>query len=260
MKKGNFNEKSISAEQFIAKMEAKKRKKLLRRRLSTLSVTIMVGLTLTTINIRNEKNKLHALEVSTTQTVEVPKVEAVEVAPPVQEIEAKNVETPKVEVPKVEEKKEVAKPTPSDDGIYNSKIDMPKAHQEYLYKLCQERGLDYKEMLAIIKHESQFKSNCITDRDYGYFQVNKVNHADLAKKLKTANAPLDPYVNINWGTYMMSNIYKYWSNNGHSGRDLDQLAWSEYNQGHTGLQKWGLATKYIAKVDNEKRFVDNTFN
>jgi Transglycosylase SLT domain. len=249
MKKGNLNEGFMSAEEIIARMEAKRRKRILSRRITTLGMSLMIGISLTAINVRGEGNKFHALEEPKTQTVEVAKNLSV-TAQPIEQV----VETVK------EVKQEAPKTTPADDGIYNSKIDMPKAHQEYLYKLCQERGLNYRKMLAIIKHESQFDVNCITDRDYGYFQVNKSNHAELAKTLKTSNTPLDPYVNLNWGTYMMSNIYKYWSKNGHEGRDLDQLAWSEYNEGHNGLQKWGLATKYIAKVDSEKSFVDGIFN
>lgn len=256
MRKGNFNEDFISAEEFIVRMEAKRRKRILSRRLTTLTMSLMIGISLTTLHVHGESNPSTTLEAPTTQTVEVAQVSDVSVQP-IEQPELKKVEE-KVEE-KVEAKKEVAKTTPSDDGIYSSKIDMPKAHQEYLYKLCQERGLNYKKMLAIIKHESQFNPNCITDRDYGYFQVNKSNHAELAKALNTANAPLDPYINLNWGTYMISNIYKYWSKNGHAGRDLDQLAWSEYNEGHRGLQKWGLATNYIKKVDSEKQFVDSAF-
>lgn len=147
-----------------------------------------------------------------------------------------------------------------DDGfVYNENIPMPKAHQQYLFSLCSERNLDYKKVLAIIKNESQFKSNCITNRDYGYFQVNECNHSELSKKLGTVNDALDPYININWGTHMLSDIYMKWEKQGYYGSALDNIVLSEYNQGATGLKKWGLATEYLKRVKKELDYVNSVF-
>lgn len=133
--------------------------------------------------------------------------------------------------------------------VYDSEIPMPEDHQKYLYNLCKERGLDYKKALAVIKHESVYDPSEVSEtNDYGYFQVNVVNHKDLSKALNTPNKPLDPYVNINWGTYMLSDLYDYWKKKGVSGSDLDDYVWSSYNRGIGGFKEHGKATKYIAKV------------
>jgi len=132
---------------------------------------------------------------------------------------------------------------------YEAEIPMPIAHQEYLYDLCMERGLDYKKALAIIQHESVYNSYIVSDtNDYGYFQINTVNHERLANTLQTANNPLDPYININWGTYMLSDLYEYWSKQGITGDALDVYVWSSYNKGLTGFKKYGPADEYVEKV------------
>lgn len=134
--------------------------------------------------------------------------------------------------------------------IYNHNIPMPKAHQEYLYQLCKERGLDYIKTLAIIKHESKFNPNIINQKtqDYGYFQINIMNHKDLSKKLHTEDNPLNPYVNINWGTHKLAELYQYWKSKGYKGDRLDEAVWSSYNKGIYGFQKHGHAVKYIQKI------------
>ncbi|MFF2532369.1 transglycosylase SLT domain-containing protein [Brevibacillus sp. NPDC058079] len=133
--------------------------------------------------------------------------------------------------------------------VYNPNIPMPKKHQEYLYKLCQERGLNYKIALAVIKHESGFDPNEISETDdYGYFQVNIINHEDLASQLNTPNKPLDPIINLNWGTSKLSYLYSYWKERGVSGDQLDTYVWSSYNRGIKGFKDNGVAVKYVKSV------------
>lgn len=135
-------------------------------------------------------------------------------------------------------------------SVYNSAIPMPKAHQEYLYGLTTKYGLDYKKTLALIQHESMFNANAVNKtKDYGYFQVNLVNHKDLAKNLGTANQPFDPYVNMQWGAYMLSELYSDWAEEGYTGQSLDEVVWSSYNKGKTGFLKYGHATVYINKMN-----------
>lgn len=135
--------------------------------------------------------------------------------------------------------------------VYYSHIPMPKEHQKYLYDQTQKHGLDYKKALALVKHESNFNPNAISPtNDYGYFQINIVNHDHLSKTVGGSN-PLDPYVSIDWGTYMLSDLYEHWSSKGISGRALDEYVWSSYNKGLGGFQKYGKATSYIQGVDKE---------
>lgn len=144
--------------------------------------------------------------------------------------------------------------------IYNDKLPMPREHQEYLYNLCKERNLDYLKTLAVLKHESQFDVNSVNaGGDYGYMQVNKVNHKDLTSKLKTPNKPLDAYVNMNWGTHLLKEAYSYWENEGLSGLALEESALSTYNKGLGGFKRHGKAVSYIGKVNNELTFIETAF-
>lgn len=134
-------------------------------------------------------------------------------------------------------------------SIYNPDIPMPKEHQEYLYELCQERGLDYVKTLAVIQHESAFNPNATNaTNDFGYFQVNQVNHSTLAEKLDTVNDPFNPYINMDWGTYMLSDLYTFWSERGYHGQGLDDAVWSSYNKGRNGFILNGHAVSYINKM------------
>jgi soluble lytic murein transglycosylase-like protein len=161
-------------------------------------------------------------------------------------IEEKNItynQKKKLEVREKELKKRL------DRFVYNPNIPMPKEHQLFLYQKTQERGLDYEKVLAIIATESNFQSNAVSSTDdFGYFQINRMNHEYLAETLNTSNSPLNPYVNIDWGTYMLSTLYDYWKEQGMTGEQLDYYVWSSYNKGIDGLKENGLAIRYISKI------------
>lgn len=156
-----------------------------------------------------------------------------------------------------------------DQFIYLNNIGMAKEHQEFLYNLCKEKKIDYLKVLAIIKHESQFNSQKISKTgDYGYMQINKGNHKHLAKTLNTPNKPLDPHINIKWGTYMLDDLYVSWRKQGISDKTkegevfskLDRYVLSSYNKGVAGFKKYGEATKYIKRVEQEYLYLKNLIN
>lgn len=139
----------------------------------------------------------------------------------------------------------------SSEFRYKKEIPMPLAHQEYLFELTEKYGLDYLKTLAVIQHESVFDPNATNEtNDFGYFQVNQINHAQLSDELDTPNAPLDPYVNMEWGTYMLKQLYERWGSEGYSGEILDHAVWSSYNRGNAGFMKNGFAVEYIEKMKN----------
>lgn len=145
-------------------------------------------------------------------------------------------------------------------SIYNPDIPMPKEHQEYLYDLCQTYGLSYKKTLAVIQHESVFDPNATNPtNDYGYFQINQVNHASLSEKLNTKNSPFNPYVNMQWGTYMLADLYTYWSEKGYHGQGLDDAVWSSYNRGKSGFMKNGHAVAYVNKMKASIETINSKF-
>lgn len=139
-------------------------------------------------------------------------------------------------------------------------IPMPIEHQRYLYNLCQERGLDYIETLAILKHESQFQANLTHKNkngtiDYGYMQVNSVSHDKFASLLGTPKTPLDPYVNLNWGTHELSTLRDGYAHQGQTGRELFESMQSAYNKGVYGYKKHGKAVRYIQRTDKELAWI-----
>lgn len=143
---------------------------------------------------------------------------------------------------------------------YSEKLPLPYEHQEYLYNLCLQYGLEYEKVLAVMEHESKFNPNAIgATSDFGYFQINSINHQWLSEKLGTANAPLDPYVNMQWGTFFLDDLYDYWENQGLTGDALDEAVLSSYNKGKTGYRRTGKATNYIAKVKESYALIQNEY-
>lgn len=132
-------------------------------------------------------------------------------------------------------------------AYYN--VGMSKEHQQYLAVKCSERGLDFKDMMAVIEVESSYNPNNITDKYYGYFQVGIINHKTLASTLNTPNSPLDPYVNIDWGTYMFADLYSQFKAKGYIGNELREVVLSSFNKGIGGFNKTGKAVGYINKVN-----------
>lgn len=181
-----------------------------------------------------EKELEKKVEVTKPEPVPVP----IETSEPV--VEVKKIET--VVEPKVVEK---IVETP----VYLKDLPLPVEHQKFLYERCMELGLDYEKALAVMEHESKFDSNAVgATKDYGYFQINVINHKWMADMNDTANRPLDPKTNILWGTYMLSDLYNYWEAKGKQGEALDEAVWSSYNKGTQGYKNTGVASEYVSKV------------
>lgn len=139
--------------------------------------------------------------------------------------------------------------TPETSSPYSPSIPLPREHQEFLYTRSVELGIDYEKALAVMEHESKFDPNAIgATSDYGYFQINQINHKWMTDVNNTTNSPLDPKTNIIWGTYMLNWLNEHWKSKGLSGDALDVAVWSSYNKGIGGYQQTGEATEYISKV------------
>lgn len=148
-----------------------------------------------------------------------------------------------------------------DTFIFVETIPMPYEHQKFIFSRSLELGLDYKMLLAVIATESEFNYNTVSaTNDYGYFQVNKINHTNLADTLNTANQPLDPVVNITWGTYMLADLFNYWSEKGLVDTELNHSVWSSYNKGLTGFKKYGFAENYISKIETNMQAIEITLD
>ncbi|MDF2879559.1 MAG: transglycosylase protein [Clostridiaceae bacterium] len=145
-----------------------------------------------------------------------------------------------------EEAERIAKETKAPESDF---VPLPIEQQDYLFKLCKERNVDYKTALAVMKIESRFDVNAYYKGNYGYFQINHVNHDSLTKLLETTSNPLEPYTNINWGTHMLSDLFKQYTDAGLTGETLINSVLSSYNKGIGGFNRTGYATKYIEKYN-----------
>ena len=114
--------------------------------------------------------------------------------------------------------------------------------QEYTYILCQDRGLDFEIVLALIYVESSFRPNVISEDNYGLMQINSINHKWLSEELGITDF-LDPYQNINAGTYMLSSITDRYS-------DIHQVL-MVYNFGEAGAMKQWDIGNYSSSYSNK---------
>lgn len=148
-----------------------------------------------------------------------------------------------------------SKVTPAPKFQYSTEITLKKEHQEFLYEMCRKRGLDYIGALSLMKVESEFTQDAYSQGNYGYFQINRINHGHLSESLGTAIEPFNPYININWGTYMLSDLYSRYESKGLTGKSLTDAVLSSYNKGIGGYNKTGKAVDYIAKYEKNYKLL-----
>ena len=123
-------------------------------------------------------------------------------------------------------------------------VKMLLTEQEYLFYLCNGYDIDYSLMMAVIQVESDFDKELVSStNDYGYMQINKMNHAELTKVLGVTDY-LDPEQNMRAGCYIFRKLFeKYQQPN---------LVLMAYNMGETGAKRlWreGIyETEYTQKV------------
>ena len=131
-----------------------------------------------------------------------------------------------------------------DEDFKTYDVRMLLTEQEYLFYLCKGYDLDYSLMMAVIQVESDFDRKLVSNtNDYGYMQINKMNHAELKKILGVTDF-LDPEQNMRAGCYIFRKLFeKYQQPN---------LVLMAYNMGETGAKRlWreGIyETGYTQKV------------
>ncbi len=123
-------------------------------------------------------------------------------------------------------------------------IDLSEELQNYTFEQCEENGLEFELVLAVMQVESNFKSDLISrTNDYGLMQINKVNHGWLKKKLGVTDF-LDPKQNIDCGIYMLKELFDKYSD--------EHKVLMAYNFGEGGMKRnWkkGVrSSKYSRKV------------
>lgn len=101
--------------------------------------------------------------------------------------------------------------------------------QEYTFELCEENGLDYELVLAVMEKESRYDEAAISKtNDYGLMQINEVNHEWLEDKLGISDF-LDAEQNIRAGIYILA-----WLTGKYEDPNKVLMA---YNNGESGAKK-----------------------
>ena len=85
---------------------------------------------------------------------------------------------------------------------------MPEEQQEFVYYLCSGYNLDFTLVMALIQHESSFDPNVISStNDYGYMQINAINHNWLTETIGVTDYT-DPYQNIRAGVFVLRKLFE----------------------------------------------------
>jgi hypothetical protein len=134
--------------------------------------------------------------------------------------------------------------TGTETGITLLDCGMPEEHQEFLYALCEKYNVDFTFTMALIRLESNFDPEAVSGTgDYGYMQINEVNHEWLEETLGITDW-LDPYQNMEAGVYVLWKLFKKYGD-----ADLVLMA---YNMGEHGAARlWDreiYETDYTRKV------------
>jgi hypothetical protein len=75
-------------------------------------------------------------------------------------------------------------------------IPLSEELQAYTYRTCEEYGVDYEMVLALMDKESSYRAGVISKSDdYGLMQINTINHETLKDALGITDF-LDPEQNI----------------------------------------------------------------
>lgn len=133
-----------------------------------------------------------------------------------------------------------------------------KEYSEYVSKYSQEYGVDEKLIYALIKAESNFKEDAISNSNAkGLMQLMYSTAKEVASKngvQLTEENILEPDININLGTkYISSLLEKY---------DCVEVALAAYNAGSGNVDKWiknGIIKSDGSDIENIPYKETNTY-
>lgn len=125
--------------------------------------------------------------------------------------------------------------------------DVPLSYelQDYIFALCDDKGVPTNLIIAMIDTESSFRSDVISGTDdYGLMQINTSNHEWMSEKYGVDDF-LDPYQNVLCGISLIAGHLDSYDGN-------IEMALMAYNMGAGGassLWEQGVySTTYSRKV------------
>ncbi len=125
----------------------------------------------------------------------------------------------------------------------------PLEYEEYIYKYGEMYGIPYDLLAAVIKAESGFEADAVSDAGaVGLMQLLPATAEELAPKLNIEydeDMLTDPETNIAYGSYYLAYLYKNLGNNW-------QTACAAYNAGIGRVKGWLEDGRYSDDGNNLK--------
>ncbi len=149
----------------------------------------------------------------------------------------------------------------------------PHGYMEYVEKYAQENAVPPELVYGVIKTESDFKSDAVSDKGaVGLMQIMPDTYSWLCSKTGDENVNPDllyvPETNIKYGTYYLSTLYTQFGNweNAlaayNAGPSRVKLWIKEYGYDERGLLKnipFDETAKYVKKVLKEKEIYSQLY-
>ena len=109
------------------------------------------------------------------------------------------------------------------------KNDLRCVDEKLVRRYAKEFGVDFRLILAMIKHESQFDEDAVSERGaQGLMQIMPVTHSELSEELDVED-PMLPEANLRAGVYYVAKLCELFKDaNAH---DRVCLALAAYNAG-----------------------------
>lgn len=161
---------------------------------------------------------------------------------------------PSTEPEEPKEPEEPTQPQPQETARIYENLPLSPELQEFTYNRCQEKGIDYEMVLAIMQKESNYDPQAVSaTNDYGIMQINQCNHEWLREELNITDF-LDAKESITAGTEILGRLAAKYSRDSEAA-DPHQILMA-YNMGETGAQKaWnaGIMTSAYSRAVMEIR-------
>lgn len=113
-------------------------------------------------------------------------------------------------------------------------INYPEKYKEYVEKYSEEYGVESELIFAIIKAESNFKEDVVSNKDaMGLMQLIESTAFEVAEKIDkeiTKEDILNPEINVELGTKYISALIEKYEN--------IELALAAYNAGIGNVDRW----------------------
>ena len=128
--------------------------------------------------------------------------------------------------------------------VYFDDIPLPEDVQTYIYNRCQETGISFEFMIALIEQESEFCADVVSPTgDFGLCQINRSANEELIHELGVTSL-FDEFQNIDCAMAILEELFEKYKE--------PELVLMCYNMGEDGARRcWNMGrweSKYSVSV------------